>query len=380
MNRFHKSLIGLVWLSFLVEFIIHSILYERLSGGNAALLIAVPTLLAFLFRFLFRKNKNPYRLQWLPVTLNILLLLRMVFVSFTLIAYSHGAPYERTMQEQHIALSVKKWIKENAAYPDTYQSVDFGDFFQIVKRKNDSIENGTDYDFMPIGLYYKTGKFPNPEKLADIDYAIYMIEHTFILEGNNHRLYTVDAYFQLTPELEITNVRILPEMESKYRKEMTYQWRVIFGNKNKTLELEKYGHDDSIYKYQFFKAINHSRFRFGWITAYRSKIISYAKGQRNGPVYSIANADTVQKAMFNNDQLDGISYDYSGGSMTKMVHYKANELSGLSTEFYPNGSKKEEGYYIRDEKVGEWKYWDEQGNLSATNNFGRQTSLDSLLK
>ncbi|MBR6878891.1 MAG: toxin-antitoxin system YwqK family antitoxin [Bacteroidales bacterium] len=44
---------------------------------------------------------------------------------------------------------------------------------------------------------------------------------------------------------------------------------------------------------------------------------------------------------------------------------------GAWTDFYPNGQKRYEGQFKNDQCVGEFKYYDEQGHLKATNTFDK---------
>jgi antitoxin component YwqK of YwqJK toxin-antitoxin module len=44
---------------------------------------------------------------------------------------------------------------------------------------------------------------------------------------------------------------------------------------------------------------------------------------------------------------------------------------GAWTDFYPNGQKRYEGQFKNDQCVGEFKYYDEQGQLKATNTFDK---------
>lgn len=44
---------------------------------------------------------------------------------------------------------------------------------------------------------------------------------------------------------------------------------------------------------------------------------------------------------------------------------------GLWTDFYPNGQKRYEGNFKNNKCVGEFKYYDEQGRLKATNTFDK---------
>ena len=44
---------------------------------------------------------------------------------------------------------------------------------------------------------------------------------------------------------------------------------------------------------------------------------------------------------------------------------------GLWTDFYPNGQKRYEGQFKNDKCKGTFRYYDQQGNLQATNEFDK---------
>jgi len=50
---------------------------------------------------------------------------------------------------------------------------------------------------------------------------------------------------------------------------------------------------------------------------------------------------------------------------------KKGRRQGAWTDFYPNGQRRYEGQFKNDMCVGEFKYYDEQGNLRATNSFDK---------
>lgn len=63
-----------------------------------------------------------------------------------------------------------------------------------------------------------------------------------------------------------------------------------------------------------------------------------------------------------------ISY-YENGVKWSESYYEHGLLNGHSVTFFPNGKIRYVGEYINDEKVGEWKFYDEAGELSKTENF-----------
>ena len=382
MNRFHKSLIVILWTAFGTNLFLTFFLLDEVPDFNPlgiiCCILAFPTFLANLFQYLFRKKSNPHKLQWIPATLNILLLICVLLVLGTTVDHLTGPQYQRAKEQRLIQSVVKKWIQENASYPNTYHSLQFERFGQITKLKTDSIEQVNSFDFNPIGPYLRPGKLYDPDKANDLEYAVYLVRHKFVLQSNTKKLYSVSAYFQLTPQLEVTNVRLLSEMEDEGRKEMIYQWRALFGNDNKNLELEKNGHGNSIYAYHFFLA---ETFTEGSTSLMRSsEIIPYTNGKKNGILrYEVSARGTTYLWPYKDDTLDGESYKYFDGKLTQRQYYKSGLRTGLSTEYYETGAIKSTGYYVRNEKVGEWKYWDKKGGLINTENWGRQEARDSLL-
>ena len=52
---------------------------------------------------------------------------------------------------------------------------------------------------------------------------------------------------------------------------------------------------------------------------------------------------------------------------------------GAWTDFYPNGQKRYEGQFKNDVCVGEFKYYDEQGQLKATNTFDKSYNIGTYI-
>lgn len=60
---------------------------------------------------------------------------------------------------------------------------------------------------------------------------------------------------------------------------------------------------------------------------------------------------------------------YTGGQLMKQINYHKGKRHGKSTIYYRNGTKSMEMYYMQNEKVGVWKYWDNYGQLIKTENY-----------
>lgn len=63
-----------------------------------------------------------------------------------------------------------------------------------------------------------------------------------------------------------------------------------------------------------------------------------------------------------------------GGSLSAQDYNRTDSKGrrqGLWTDFYPNGQKRYEGQFKNDLCTGEFKYYDEQGRLIATNDFDK---------
>ena len=63
-----------------------------------------------------------------------------------------------------------------------------------------------------------------------------------------------------------------------------------------------------------------------------------------------------------------ISY-YENGVKWSESYYEKGLLNGHSVTFFPSGKIRYVGEYINDKKVGDWKFYDESGELSKTENF-----------
>lgn len=63
-----------------------------------------------------------------------------------------------------------------------------------------------------------------------------------------------------------------------------------------------------------------------------------------------------------------VSY-YDNGTKWSESYYVDGERDGHSLTFYPNGRVRYIGEYKNDIKVGNWKFYDEEGNLTKEENF-----------
>jgi len=60
---------------------------------------------------------------------------------------------------------------------------------------------------------------------------------------------------------------------------------------------------------------------------------------------------------------------YEDGTKWSESYYVKGKKSGHSLSFYPNGNVRYVGEYLDDEKIGTWKFYDENGDLSNEETF-----------
>jgi antitoxin component YwqK of YwqJK toxin-antitoxin module len=60
---------------------------------------------------------------------------------------------------------------------------------------------------------------------------------------------------------------------------------------------------------------------------------------------------------------------YENGKKWSESYYVKGKKSGHSLSFYPNGNVRYVGEYLNDEKIGTWKFYDENGDLSNEETF-----------
>ena len=74
--------------------------------------------------------------------------------------------------------------------------------------------------------------------------------------------------------------------------------------------------------------------------------------------------------MYGNREGIWISF-YEDGTKWSETFYSDGIKSGHSVTFFPNGSVRYVGEYQNDERIGTWKFYDDQGNLSNEENFSK---------
>ena len=100
---------------------------------------------------------------------------------------------------------------------------------------------------------------------------------------------------------------------------------------------------------------------------------------KDGKVYGwskIYNAETgtlAEETQFVNGLPDGVCRKYrDNGLLLQECHYVNGLLEGASTTFYANTSVKEEGNYCKGEKCGQWKTYNEDGDLVAVDSYDKE--------
>lgn len=69
----------------------------------------------------------------------------------------------------------------------------------------------------------------------------------------------------------------------------------------------------------------------------------------------------------NNQRIGKWSYYNEAGREQSVMMYEDGKKHGFSVVRYPNGSVHYSGEYVQDEKVGEWKFYDQEGNVTIKN-------------
>lgn len=94
------------------------------------------------------------------------------------------------------------------------------------------------------------------------------------------------------------------------------------------------------------------------------KIVTYAKGKREGLYMEIDNTGAItKKANYKNDELDGILYTwYKGGYPSLMQTYKNGVLNGKQIKYYDRASIQEEAEYLNGVRHGMTTWFNESGN------------------
>jgi antitoxin component YwqK of YwqJK toxin-antitoxin module len=320
--------------------------------------ILIPIILGLIFKRIFRNSHNPGKLQWIPNFVNIIwilfitILIQGAFESIN----NPSNDFKKVKEQIRIEKSVAKWIENNAKHPESYQSIEFSDYIETIKGFTEKDK------FNTIADYIKSDNFGN-RAMADIQYAYYFIKHIHVLKNKSDKLDTITAYFQLSPLLEVRNVRTANEYENPHTTETGYEWRQLYGNSNKNLELELNGNTSKNYLFRLFDE-----------TGNFQELIPYSNGKINGVYYYIRPAGGLGAVLtYKNGIRNGLTLEIC---QNKTLGFKGTcingEFYGLSTWWHCNGQKSEEGIRLNGIKVGVWKYWDEQGNLTEVKNYGNK--------
>lgn len=93
--------------------------------------------------------------------------------------------------------------------------------------------------------------------------------------------------------------------------------------------------------------------------------IPFYKGNREGPMKTWFEDGVLQaEENFTNNQKNGTSTFWGhDGSVDMELHYRYDEMDGVQTWYYPDGKKSREIHMVFGVPNGEWKEWDESGEL-----------------
>ncbi|WP_171597590.1 toxin-antitoxin system YwqK family antitoxin [Marinifilum caeruleilacunae] len=98
----------------------------------------------------------------------------------------------------------------------------------------------------------------------------------------------------------------------------------------------------------------------------------------DGTFKAFNNNKLIKEFIVVNGQRNGESKTYySGGQLMKLVTWLKGKIHGRYVEFHENGTKKKEGFWYETKKIGIWKYWDENGNLIESIDYGSPPVSDS---
>ena len=96
-------------------------------------------------------------------------------------------------------------------------------------------------------------------------------------------------------------------------------------------------------------------------------------GKVNGwsRLYNPQNGVLAEETQYAGGVPDGVCRKFSDtGVLLQECHYRNGQLDGPSKSFYPNTMLKEEGQYAKGVKAGQWKTYNEDGDLIAVDTFG----------
>lgn len=102
------------------------------------------------------------------------------------------------------------------------------------------------------------------------------------------------------------------------------------------------------------------------------KISPYAEGKKNGSevFFRPDSLGIVGLLPFKNDKREGFIYEFYPGQQIAFKGEAQNAaFNGISTWFHKNGTPKETGTRINDQKEGEWTEYYENGQLKAQGTY-----------
>jgi len=96
-------------------------------------------------------------------------------------------------------------------------------------------------------------------------------------------------------------------------------------------------------------------------------------GLKNGEFkISFENGNLIMKGKIINDKNEGKwVYYYPSGELESEGNYKYNKPDSIWVWYFPNGKVKEKGIFVNGLREGNWKMFDEAGNISMENEYSK---------
>lgn len=112
------------------------------------------------------------------------------------------------------------------------------------------------------------------------------------------------------------------------------------------------------------------------------KVENFIKGKKNGVwlTYSSSTGILLEELNYRNDTLNGVAKTFfTDGVPCSIEHYVAGQRNGVAESYYIDGKLSIKGSFSQGLKVGEWFYYDQEGQLRKTTEYKKSQEIVSFL-
>lgn len=141
-------------------------------------------------------------------------------------------------------------------------------------------------------------------------------------------------------------------------------WKVYFDQNKTKLAYESIIHGDTCTEFNYWRSNGKLKRKMKYYKLPNEDFYVWVYEE----IYC-ENSQLIRKGNHNNKGTEHIINYYCNGKKKNEFTFVDIDWEGLFTTWYESGQKETEGQYSKNQKQGEWRYWDETGKIKLIENY-----------